>query len=159
MQHHRARHNVKDKGKIMAIGSIGVRTTAVAATVAQYEIRTTAAVRATVLELGIITATAATSQQVGLGRPQAIGVTPTTPVLFQRDEPGAPACVTTTALAWATGPTIPLVFHRKWTGAATVGVGIIWTFPRGLVIPVSSSLIVWSITTTPGNDINAVIDE
>jgi len=142
----------------MAIGSIGVRTTNLTITQACLEIRTTAAVRATVLELSIIGATG-TAQSLGLGRPQAQGVTPGGTSTFQRDEPGAPVCVTTTALSWATSPTVPLVFHRRWNGAATIGVGIIWTFPRGLIIPVSASLVVWNITAAVASDINVSIDE
>jgi hypothetical protein len=38
-------------------------------------------------------------------------------------------------------------------------VGIVWTFPRGLVIPISSSLVIWNITTTVACDVNCVIDE
>ena len=142
----------------MAIGSIGVRTTNLTITQACLEIRTTAAVRATVLELSIIQATA-TAQSLGFGRPQAIGVTPggtSTPI---RDEPGSPVCVTTTALSWGTSPTVPLVFARRWNGAATIGVGIVWTFPRGFVVPVSSSVVVWNITASVANDINVAIDE
>lgn len=142
----------------MAIGSIGVRTQNFTITQACLEIRTTAAVRATILEMSIVQATA-TAQSLGLGRPQALGVTPGTTSTFQRDEPGAPACVTTTALTFGTSPTVPLVFHRRWNGSATIGVGIIWTFPRGLVIPVSSSLVVWNITTSVACDINVALDE
>lgn len=142
----------------MAIGSIGVRTTNLTITQASLEVRTTAAVRASTLEMSIIQATA-TAQSLGLGRPQAIGVTPggtSTPV---RDEPGSPVCVTSTALSWGTSPTVPLVFTRRWNSAATIGVGIIWTFPRGFIIPVSSSIVVWNITAAVASDINLVIDE
>lgn len=142
----------------MAIGSIAVRTTNLTSTQASLEIRTTAAVRAALLELSIIQATG-TVQSLGFGRPQALGVTPggtSTPI---RDEPGAPVCVTTTALSWATSPTPPLVFARRWNSAATIGVGIIWTFPRGFVIPVSSSAVVWNITTAVACDINVALDE
>ena len=142
----------------MAIGSIGVRTTNLTITQACLEIRTTAAVRATILELSIIQLTA-TAQSLGFGRPQAIGITPggtSTPI---RDEPGGPVCVTTTALSWATSPTVPLVFARRWNSAATAGVGIIWTFPRGFIVPVSSSVVVWNITTALASDINVVLDE
>lgn len=142
----------------MAIGSIGVRTTNLTITQACLEIRTTAAVRAALLELSIIQATG-TAQSLGFGRPQALGVTPggiSTPI---RDEPGAPVCVTTANLSWGTSPTVPLVFARRWNSAATIGVGIIWTFPRGFVIPVSSSVVVWNITTALASDINLVHDE
>lgn len=142
----------------MAIGSIGVRTTTLTITQASLEIRTTAAVRAALLELSLIQATG-TAQSLGLGRPQALGVTPGGTSTFIRDEPGAPVCVTTTALSWATSPTVPLVFARRWNSAATIGVGIIWTFPRGFVIPVSSSVVIWNITTALAVDANAAIDE
>jgi len=142
----------------MAIGSIGVRTSNLTITQACLEIRTTAAVRATLLELSIVQATG-TAQSLGFGRPQAIGVTPGTTSTFIRDEPGAPVCVTTTALTWGTSPTVPLVFARRWNSAATIGVGVIWTFPRGFVIPVSSSAVVWNITTALASDINVAIDE
>lgn len=142
----------------MAIGSIGVRTQNLTITQSSLEIRTTAAVRATVLEVSLIQATA-TAQSLGLGRPQALGVTPGTTSTFQREEPGAPVCVTTTALTWATSPTVPLVFFRRWNSAATIGVGMMWLFPRGLVIPVSGSLVLWNITTALACDVNIVLDE
>lgn len=142
----------------MAIGSIGIRTTNFTITQASLEVRTTAAVRATILELSIIQATG-TAQSLGFGRPQALGITPggtSTPI---RDEPGAPPCVTTTALSWATSPTVPLVFARRWNSAATIGVGVIWTFPRGFVIPVSGAAVVWNITAAVACDINIALDE
>lgn len=142
----------------MAIGSIGVRTTNLTITQASLEIRTTAAVRAAILEISIIQVTG-TAQSLGFGRPQAIGVTPGGTSTFIRDEPGAPVCVTTTALSWATSPTVPLVFARRWNSAATIGVGIIWTFPRGFVIPVSSSAVIWNITTALACDVNVALDE
>ena len=109
------------------------------------------------MELSIIQATG-TAESIGLGRPQAIGVTPVN-VLFQMDDPGENASLMNGSLSWATSPTVPLIFHRRWNSAATVGVGIVWTFPRGLVIPVSSSLVIWNITTTVACDVNAVCDE
>lgn len=142
----------------MAIGSIGVRSQNLTITQASLEIRTTAAVRATLLETSIIQATG-TAQSLGLGRPAALGLTPGTTSTFQRDEPGAPACVTTTALTWATSPTAPAIFHRRWNSAATIGVGVIWTFPRGLIIPVSGAIVVWNITAAVACDINVALDE
>lgn len=142
----------------MAIASIGVRTSNLTITQAQAEWRTTAAVRAALLELSIIQATA-TAQSIGIGRPQAQGVTPGTISTPVRDEPGAPVAVTTMNLSWATSPTVPLVFHRRWNSAATIGVGVVWTFPRGLIIPVSASLVVWNITAGIASDLNSIHDE
>jgi hypothetical protein len=110
-----------------------------------------------VLEISIIQVTG-TAQSLGLGRPGAIGVTPVN-VLFQADDPGDPASTMNGSLSWGTSPTAPTIYHRRWNSAATIGVGIVWTFPRGLVIPISSSLIVSNISTAVACDINCVIDE
>lgn len=141
----------------MAISSLAQRTTNLTITQASIEWRTPATVRPKVLEIGIVQATG-TAQSLGLGRPQAIGVTPVN-VLFQADDPGDPASVINGSLSWATSPTVPLIFHRRWNSAATIGVGVVWTFPMGLVIPVSSSLVVWNITAAVANDIYCTIDE
>ncbi len=141
----------------MAIYSLGQRTTNLTITQACLELRTPATVRAKVLQVDIVQATA-TAQSLGFGRPQAIGVTPVN-VLFQADDPADPASVMNGSLSWATSPTVPLIFHKRWNGAATIGVGIIWTFPRGFVIPISSSVVVWNITASVANDISCVIDE
>jgi hypothetical protein len=142
----------------MAIGSIGVRTSNLTITQACLEIRSTAAVSPKILELSIVQATG-TAQSLGFGRPQALGVTPGTTSTFIRDVSTDPVCVTTTALTWGTSPTVPLVFARRWNSAATIGVGVIWTFPRGFSIPVSSSVVVWNITTALASDINVALDE
>ena len=141
----------------MAISSLAMRTTNFTIAQACIEWRTPATVRPKVLEISIIQATG-TAQSLGLGRPQALGVTPVN-VLFQADDPGDPASAMNGSLSWATSPTVPLIFHRRWNSAATIGVGIVWTFPRGLVIPISSSLVVWNITTAVAADINGACDE
>lgn len=141
----------------MSISSLAQRTTNFTITQASWELRTAAGARAKLLELSIIQATG-TAQSLGLGRPQAQGVTPVN-VLFQADDPADPASITNASLSWGTSPTVPLIFHRRWNSAATIGVGIVWTFPRGLVIAVSSSLVIWNITTAVACDVSAIIDE
>jgi len=142
----------------MSHASVAIRTSNLTITQASAEIRTTASVKARVLELSLIQATG-TAQSLGLGRPQALGITPGTTSTFQRDDSSEPACVTTVAASWGTSPTAPSTFHRRWNSAATIGVGIVWTFPRGIIIPVSGSLVVWNITTALACDLNVSIDE
>lgn len=142
----------------MSLASVAIRTTNLTITQAGAELRTTAAVKARVLEVSIIQATA-TAQSLGLGRPQAQGVTPATTSTFQRDDSADPACVTTVSASWATSPTVPATFHRRWNSAATIGVGIVWTFPRGIIVPVSASFVLWNITAAVAVDLNMAIDE
>jgi hypothetical protein len=141
----------------MSISSLGLRSTNVTITQASWELRTTSGSRPKILELSIIQA-AGTAQSLGLGRPQAQGITPVN-VLFQADDPGDAASVQNASLSWGTSPTVPLIFQRRWNSAATIGVGIVWTFPRGLVVPVNASLVVWNITTAQVSDINCALDE
>ena len=141
----------------MSFASFAQRTSGVTIANAMAQIITAAGAKAKLLELSIIQVTG-TAQSLGLGRPQAAG-TATSPVVFQRDDSSDPPCVTSFAITFSVQPTVPLQFYRRWNSAATIGVGVLWTFPRGLTIPVSSSLVVWNITTAVACDINAIIDE
>jgi hypothetical protein len=142
----------------VAIYSLGVRTTD--ATIAHdcLEIFTSATDRAAILEIGI-SIVAATASTFGLGRPAAMGITPTAPVTLLPEDSGSPAGTVQTALAWGTQPTVPTAFLRRVSLPATIGAGIIWTFPRGLIIPVSFSIVIWNITAVSLADIWIVVDE
>jgi hypothetical protein len=143
----------------MARYTLASRTTNVTTGQACWELRSTATDRLFVRELGI-TLAAATASTFGLGRPAAIGVTPTAPVTVVAMDPGDPAGTGTVALAWGTGPTIPAAFLRRIGLPATIGSGIIWTFgERGLVVPASSSVILWNLSATGVSDVYVEIDE
>ena len=142
----------------MALYSVAVRTTGVTNATAAWEIRTAATDRGYVMEIGVFMA-AATASTYGIGRPAAIGVTPTSPVTVIAEDPGNPAGTVTSALAWGTGPTAPATFFRRISLPATIGTGVIWTFPRGLVIGVSNSIVLWNLATNGVVDAYAIIDE
>lgn len=140
--------------------TLGVRTADGTDAAAAWEIRTGSTPgRAKLLEIGFCLA-AATASIIGLGRPQAIGDTPTTPVDFLPEDPNnvLASGVIQSALAWGTGPTVPTAFLRRIGLPATVGVGVIWTFPEGIVIPVSSSIVLWNLGTNSVLDAYAVLD-
>lgn len=141
----------------MALQSLALRTTNLTIAQACAEFIAASTSRPKILELSLIQFTA-TAQTLGFGRPAAIGVTPV-PVLFQQDDPNDPAATATGSLSWATSPTAPAIFHRRWNSQALTGVGIIWTFLTGLVIPASGSVVVWNITAAVATDINCVIDD
>lgn len=140
--------------------SLGVRTSNGTTAQAAWEIRAAATPgRLRVMEIGFFLA-AATASIYGLGRPAAIGDTPTTPVDFlQEDKANVLAAgVAQSALAWGTKPTDPVTFLRRISLPATVGTGVIWTFPEGLVIPVSESIVLWNLGTNGVVDAYAVLD-
>jgi hypothetical protein len=142
----------------MSIASQAVRTTNVTGAAANHQLRTAAAAKCKILETSAVQVTG-TAGSYGWGRPAALAGTPATSTLFQRDDSTDPASVTNIDLTWATTPTAPTVYHRRWNSAATIGVGVIWTFPRGIVIPVSSGFVCFNIATPVALDINYSIDE
>ena len=143
----------------MAVYSAAQRTTATTAASASWEVRSTSSNKPKLMELGI-SQSAATAGVYGIGRPAAIGVTPTSPVTFLDEQDGnGPTGLTTCAVAWGTGPTVPANFFRRLSCPATIGAGAIFTFPRGLGLPVSGSIVVWIIATAPVCDVYAVVDE
>jgi hypothetical protein len=140
------------------IYSLGLRTTDTTVNHSMVEIYTPSSLAIKVLEIGISLVTA-TGCSIGLGRPQAQGITPV-PVIFQAEENAAnPTAKTSASLSWATTPSIPAIFLRRAFIPATIGAGVIWTFPRGLELPASSSLVLFNITATPACDLWIVIDE
>jgi len=141
----------------MAIQSLALRTTVFTATTTANHVLAlaTAAVQPRILEYSYIQLTAVASQ-IGVGTPQVAAITPTN-VLFQQDDPGLAASVINGAIAWATSPQVPLIFRRRWNGTLA-SVGVVWTFPRGLLLPASGSMVCWNIATTVAADVNTVID-
>jgi hypothetical protein len=142
----------------MALISIANRTSNITTANACLEIRTTSSGKIAIQEIEISLVTAAATV-IGIGTPAAIGVTPTSPVTFLREDASDQTPVTTTALAWGTGPTVPTAFFRRWSFPATIGSGIIFTFPQGLYIAASSSLVLWNILGGATLDVSVVADE
>jgi hypothetical protein len=126
-------------------GSERLTTSGTIATAA-WELRTASTDRGKVERIGIFIR-AATASTYGIGRPAAIGVTPTSPATWLAHDPAEPAGTVQTALAWGTGPTAPANFFKR-IQLAVNSEGIILTFPQLLVIAVSSSIVLWNITAT-----------
>ncbi len=139
---------------------LAVRTTSGTAASAAWEIRAGATPgRFKLIEFGF-TLAAATASIYGLGYPAAIGDTPTTPVDLLATDPNdvIAAAVVQSAVAWGTGPTVPTAYLRRISLPATIGAGIVWTPPGGIVIPVSNSLVLWNIGTNSVVDAWAVVE-
>jgi len=130
----------------MAIYSLANLTTNVTSANAALELRTAAGDRFEIKEIGA-TLNAATASTYGIGRPAAIGVTPTSPITVLAEDSGSPAGTAQTALAWGTGPTVPANFFRRWNLPATIGAGFLFVFPMGLIIAISSSIVLWNLAT------------
>jgi hypothetical protein len=109
------------------------------------DIKSASTISPRIMEVGISLG-AATSSTYGLGRSGNVP-TQTSPVLLQAENYGDPAFVSGCAVAWSVAPTAPAQFFRRLSVPATIGAGIIWTFPRGLILAVSSSILIWNLAT------------
>lgn len=142
----------------MASYAIARRTTNVTSGASAHTLITAATDRAKLMEAGIFMA-AATASTYSLGRPAANGVTATSPVTLLAEDAGDPAGTTQSALAWSTSPTNPTNDLRRWAAPATIGVGVIFTFPRGIVVPISGNFVLQNLATNGVVDSYFVVDE
>lgn len=143
----------------MAIFSIATRTSSGTTATAAQEIIAGANNAFSLKELGI-TINAATASVFGVGIPAAKGITPgTTSTVQAEDQGNTTAGNTTVAQTWGTGPTVPANFIRRVSLPATIGAGIIWTFPRGLNVLKNTTEVLWNITTDSVADVWVVVDE
>lgn len=130
----------------MATYRIADRSTALTTGLASFTVLT-GANRVSIMETKSFLA-AATASVFAYGRPAAAGVTSGGSVLFQADDPAFQASLTNRVLAWTTAPTAPTVAMERWSGPATIGTGIILTFPRGVAIAVSSNFVTHNLAAT-----------
>lgn len=142
----------------MAIYSLSQNTTVATTGAAAMDAKTGATFRSAIMEVSIqlVTATAST---YGLGR---AGNTPTqtSPVLVLAEDPNDGTGVTGVAVAWSVAPTIPANFFRRVSLPATQGSGVIWVFPRGLILAPSSSMVIWNLATNSASaNAHLVVDE
>lgn len=132
-----------------------VVTPAAAAGAAYMTIAAAASTRTRLLEIGITT-TAATASSVGLYRPTNTPNTTTSVVPVPAD-PADGVGVTILGTAWTTtlptiGSNVPI---RRWTTAAAIGAGVIWTFPNLVVGPNGTgALVLWNFGAGAGSALN-----
>ena len=142
----------------MAVYSLANLTTATASGAATLELRTASTDRVRVTEIAWYL-NAATASTHGVGRPAAIGVTPTSPITWLAQDPGDATGTAQTALAWGTGPTAPTNFFRRVALPAVIGAGVILTFPEALTIAVSSSIVLWNLAANSAVNCHVKGDE
>jgi len=148
----------------MALYSVANRTTSGTTATAAEEVIAGSTVEHKIFELGL-SLVAATASTYGFGRPGATGVTPTSPINLLAEDGGNTSGSTAgtsqaeTAIAWGTGPTVPANFARRASLPATVGAGLIWTFPRGFITLKTLSTVLWNLATNSVADCWVVVDE
>lgn len=125
--------------------SVSKASGAAAGWVAQF--RTGAAKDARIWEIHAFAETAVAGT-LGLTRSAGVGATFTSTTPQAEDSSNGTAASVAIDTAATTAPTQAgsPVYFRRVALPATVGSGIIWSFPTGLVVPVSSGLLVWQLS-------------
>lgn len=127
--------------------SISTTKTTGAAAAWQLQFRTGSARDARIWEIGLFTTTAVAGTYT-LDRSNTIGATFTSTAVGTMVDPNSGVGAAVVDTAASTAPTragTPAPF-RQVVFPATVGSGVIWTFPRGLVVPTSGGLLIWQTT-------------
>jgi len=143
----------------MAIYSLALRSTVTTIAAASHAALSPATNEAAVMEYGYFNG-AATACVVGLGR-SANTPTLTGGVAFLAEDEGRPTGLTQAAVAFGTAPTVPTQFFRKFSLAALIGAAVVYTFPRGIVLPAAgAAFTTWNITANSAViDVHMVVDE
>lgn len=128
----------------MARYAFGIAKTTSTAAAAIASLSTTSSKDARVWEIGVFATTAAAGE-VGIMRPGNTPATPSGGGVGVALDTSSGASVTTIANAWGTAPTAGTPFRRIQL-PATIGAGVIWTFPQGLVVPTSAWLLIWQFS-------------
>jgi len=133
----------------MALYSLAQTGTATTSGNACSDMACSTGVRPRLMEVGLFLG-AATASTYSLRRSTALG-TRTTPTALIAEDP-ADAALTgieliDSAIAFSAEPTEATTKHRSIGLPATIGVGVIWTFPRGLVLAVSLSFLILNDAT------------
>ena len=132
---------------------VGVLTTAAATATPHMSLHAAATgSRPRIYEIGFFN-NAATASSVGLGRP-ANSPTATTSVLGQAEDPADSAALTNMDTAWSTAPTAPTNYFKRIVLPATIGAGIIWTFPKGIVLANSAYLTLFNFGAGTASALN-----
>jgi len=135
----------------MGIYSIAVRTTNNTVSQCAVTLVSSATVRLNVLEHGL-TQLFNNASTFGIGFPNTAGVTAAGTANGLAEDASGPSSATQAVLSWSTQPVwFPAAYHRRVNLPATIGSGIIWTFPRGMTVPVSNSMVLYNLTSTQSN--------
>jgi hypothetical protein len=122
---------------------------------------TASGVLALITEVGVFLG-AATASTYGIARTTTLG-TRTTPTALIAEAQGMPALTGITlvdsAIAWGAQPTISGTDFRRIGLPATIGTGVIWTFPRGIQLQAQLAVgIVNRATNSALTDCYVVVD-
>lgn len=115
-----------------------------------WQFKTAASSRARIFEIALSVSTAPTNgPSWRLVRAATLG-TSTATIAAEEQDPGGGAATAVLDTTWSAVPTLAAVNLRQYATPATVGSGIVWTWPdhRPLIVPLSSGMVIVNSTAT-----------
>jgi hypothetical protein len=107
------------------------------------------------LDLGVATASA-----YGFGRAAAAGTQSSAVSVLPNGSGNVTSGKSTCAVAWSAAPTVPVQYLRRKALPATVGAGVIWTFPEGLQVAAGGEMVLWNLASNSAStNVTVVSDE
>lgn len=136
------------------------RRTVLAAGAVAFDVAAGAGAKGKLIELGVFNTTNNIASHL-LNFPTAIGTRTTPVVLLPEEDPDAPASEHDSAIAWSVNPTLAANNLRAIALPVQHGGGVLWAFPKGLMILPSKSiaLVDSSLSSHLALDVYAVVDE
>lgn len=102
---------------------------------------------------------AATASSYGFGRAAAAGTQTSGVSVLPHGPSNATSGKSTAAVAWSAAPTVPAQYLRRKSLPATIGAGVIWTFPDGLGVAAASEMVLWNLATNSASLNVTVVSE
>ena len=143
----------------MAIYSGDFATTVTTTSAPAMDFRGGSANSPAVMEVAIVLA-AATASTYWFTR-SANSPTQTGTTALLAENPADPTSSTTQAVTWSVAPTQSGAVFRRAVLPATIGAGVVYTFPRGFKIAAAAATaMVWNAATNSANtNVRIVVDE
>ena len=103
---------------------------------------------------------AATASTYGFGRAAVAGTQTAGVSVLPHGASNSTMGKSTCAVAWSAAPTIPAQFMRRKSLPATIGAGVIWTFPMGLGVAAAGEMVVWNLAANSASlNVTVVTEE
>lgn len=141
----------------MGIYSANILTVNQGAATPAVELLTTSTDKPRILSIEI-NPEAALGGVLGLGIPGAAGIGALSYTTLLPEDPADPNCTVKYATQWSTGPTVPSNYFRRASFPTFAAMGIIWQFPKGLIMAANTSMVLWNIAAGDVFDVRVIME-
>lgn len=140
----------------MAIYSLSLNSTVTTTNAPAWGFLSQANENPTIYELHIDLGSTSAASSYGFGRAATAGTQTSGVAVLPHGPANSTSGKSTCAVAWSVAPTVPAQYLRRKSLPATIGAGVIWTFPGGLGVAESTEMVIWNLTAN-ANSVNITV--